>query len=83
MPAAPAVTQVLPAPVAEKIETVPERNLRVFQAEVLPKQLVALKGLVMGDGEVVLLCYRDDEDDLRYWHPLDTGFAGRRPLEDL
>lgn len=35
------------------------------------------------DGEVVLLCYRDDEDDLRYWHALDTGFAGRRPLDEL
>ena len=34
-------------------------------------------------GEVVLLCYRDDEDDLRWWHPLDAGFAGRRPLADL
>ena len=35
------------------------------------------------DGEVVLLCYRDDEDDLRYWHPIETGFAGRRPLSEL
>lgn len=35
------------------------------------------------DGEIVLLCYRDDEEDLRYWHPLDAGFAGRRPIEEL
>jgi hypothetical protein len=35
------------------------------------------------NGDVVLLCYRDDEDDLRYWHPVDTGFAGRRPLSEL
>lgn len=35
------------------------------------------------DGEIVLLCYRDDEDDLKYWHPLDVGFAGRRPLTEL
>lgn len=35
------------------------------------------------DGEVVLLCYRDDEDDLLYWHPIESGFAGRRPLEEL
>jgi hypothetical protein len=35
------------------------------------------------DGEVVLLCYRDDEDTIRYWHPLATGFAGRRPLAEL
>lgn len=35
------------------------------------------------DGSVVLLCYRDDEPDLAYWHPLDTGFSGRRPLDEL
>ena len=35
------------------------------------------------DGTIVLLCYRDDEADLGYWHPLDTGFAGRRPLSEL
>lgn len=35
------------------------------------------------DGSIVLLCYRDDEDELRFWHPLDTGFAGRRPLSEL
>lgn len=35
------------------------------------------------DGELVLLCYRDDEADLAYWHPLDAGFGGRRPLRDL
>jgi hypothetical protein len=34
-------------------------------------------------GEIVLLCYRDDEDRLGWWHPLETGFAGRRPLDEL
>lgn len=34
-------------------------------------------------GEIVLLCYRDDEPSLDWWHPLDTGFAGRRPLEEF
>lgn len=35
------------------------------------------------NGDVVLLCYRDDEDDVQYWHPMDAGFAGRRPLDEL
>ena len=35
------------------------------------------------DGQVVLLCYRDDEPTLAWWHPVDTGFAGRRPLDEL
>ncbi|HUR68359.1 MAG TPA: DUF2203 domain-containing protein [Candidatus Thermoplasmatota archaeon] len=35
------------------------------------------------NGELVLLCYRDDEDAIRFWHPLVGGFAGRRPLAEL
>lgn len=35
------------------------------------------------DGRTVLLCYRDDEDTIRYWHPLDTGFSGRKPIDEL
>jgi len=32
------------------------------------------------EGETVLLCWRLDEDEIRYWHTPDDGFAGRRPL---
>ncbi len=32
------------------------------------------------EGEVVLLCYELGEEDICYWHPLDTGYAGRQPL---
>ena len=32
------------------------------------------------DGERVYLCWRLGEDRVGHWHPLDTGFAGRRPL---
>ena len=31
-------------------------------------------------GETVLLCWRLGEDEIRYWHTLDGGFAGRRAL---
>lgn len=31
-------------------------------------------------GETVLLCWHVGEDDLRFWHGLDEGFAGRKPL---
>jgi hypothetical protein len=30
--------------------------------------------------ETVLLCWKLGEDEVRYWHTLDGGFAGRRPL---
>ena len=32
------------------------------------------------DGEVVFLCYLLGEEDLRYWHRVEDGFAGRQPL---
>ena len=30
--------------------------------------------------EDVLLCWKLGEDDIRYWHGVDEGFAGRKPL---
>ncbi len=32
------------------------------------------------DGVVVLLCYELDETELAYWHPVETGYAGRQPI---
>jgi hypothetical protein len=34
----------------------------------------------LGDGRVVHLCWTKDEETVRYWHPTDTGYAGRQPL---
>jgi len=35
-------------------------------------------------GETVLLCWKVGEDEIRYWHTVEDGFAGRRelPLDD-
>lgn len=32
------------------------------------------------DGEAVLLCFQLGEAEVAWWHPPETGFAGRRPL---
>jgi hypothetical protein len=32
------------------------------------------------EGEEVLLCWKLGEDDIRYWHGVEEGFAGRKPL---
>lgn len=32
------------------------------------------------DGETVFLCWRSDETELGWYHPLDTGYQGRTPL---
>jgi hypothetical protein len=34
-------------------------------------------------GETVLLCWKLGEDEIRYWHRVEDGFAGRRPVEEL
>jgi hypothetical protein len=33
------------------------------------------------DGREVFLCWELGEDEIAYWHELDTGFGGRQPLE--
>jgi len=31
-------------------------------------------------GKEVFLCWEKDEDDIEFWHDIDSGFAGREPL---
>jgi hypothetical protein len=33
------------------------------------------------DGVEVYLCWRVGEPDVAHWHPMDTGVAGRQPLD--
>jgi hypothetical protein len=32
------------------------------------------------EDRVVYLCWKEDEPDIAFWHEIDTGYAGRRPL---
>jgi hypothetical protein len=34
------------------------------------------------DGVEVYLCWRYGEPRVGFWHPVETGFAGRQPLEE-
>ncbi len=34
-------------------------------------------------GETVYLCWRAGETRIHSWHPVNQGFAGRKPLPDL
>lgn len=34
------------------------------------------------DGRIVFLCWKPDEEQIGWWHEVDTGFAGRLPLAD-
>ena len=32
------------------------------------------------DGREVFLCWEEGEDEIGFWHDLDAGYGGRRPL---
>jgi hypothetical protein len=34
------------------------------------------------EGTEVYLCWQEGEEEIGFWHEPDTGFAGRRPLDD-
>lgn len=31
----------------------------------------------------IWLCWKEDEDDIYYWHEINEGFAGRKPIEEI
>jgi hypothetical protein len=56
---------------------------RIQAAGVLVKDLD--QGLLdfpaLREGEEILLCWQVGEDEIRFWHGREEGFAGRKPLE--
>ncbi len=54
------------------------------EAEVVLRDLD--RGLVdfpsLRDGREVYLCWEEGEDEIGFWHELDSGFAGRQALAD-
>jgi hypothetical protein len=47
----------------------------------IPDGLVDFPALV--NGRQVCLCWKLGEDEVGFWHELDAGFGGRRPLVEL
>lgn len=58
-------------------------EVRFLGAEVKDIDLGLIDFRHQRGGEVVYLCWRLGEDRIAYWHDLKTGFAGRRPIEEL
>ena len=58
--------------------TVDELVERGVQVKDLDEGLVDFPAL--RHGETVLLCWKLGEDEIAFWHTVDAGFAGRRPL---
>ncbi|MDB4907822.1 MAG: hypothetical protein JWO05_2606 [Gemmatimonadetes bacterium] len=65
------------------------RDLDAFQRE-LADLGIELKDRRLGlidfpserDGRGILLCWRLGEPEVRYWHDVDSGYAGRQLLEE-
>ena len=66
----------------ELARTIDELNERGVQVKDVDEGLIDFPAL--RHGETVLLCWRLGEDEIRYWHSVEDGFAGRRelPLDD-
>src|SRR5262245_57904039 len=58
------------------LERLAELGVQVKDAEVGLLDFPALR-----DGEDVLLCWRVGEEAVEWWHGLDEGFAGRKPID--
>jgi hypothetical protein len=63
--------------IAECVRTLDEAGVQVKSLE---------EGLLdfpsVRDGEDIYLCWQVGEDRVAFWHGLDEGFAGRKPLDD-
>jgi hypothetical protein len=50
------------------------------QVKDLDRGLIDFPALHPASGETVLLCWHLGEPEVEYWHGLEEGFAGRKPL---
>jgi hypothetical protein len=58
-----------------------EFHRREIQIKDLERGLIDFPALVAG--KEVFLCWEQDEEDIEFWHDLDSGYAGRERLEGL
>jgi hypothetical protein len=71
----------------EYVEAVSHLMLLIHQVKDMGVILKdAEKGLCdfpyMRQGKVVYLCWQLGEERIEYWHDIETGFAGREPLDE-
>ena len=63
------------AAIADCVERIDEAGAQIKSLEEGLLDFPARRG-----DELVLLCWKLGEDEIRYWHGVDEGFAGRKPL---
>jgi len=74
--------KVFPLEMERLVKLVAELNELGVQVKELNAGLIDFPAL-RTNGEEVLLCYRLPEAEIGFWHTLDGGFAGRRPLNQF
>ena len=77
----------------ERLNQLQEKQMEAFEKSLgqLNSMGAQLKDLDAGlvdfftarGDELVYLCWKDGEDEIRHWHDLESGFAGRRPLAEF
>ena len=55
-----------------------EFQSREIMIKDLERGLIDFPALI--GGREVFLCWEKDEEDIEFWHDIDSGFAGREPL---
>ena len=38
---------------------------------------------LLEDGKEIYLCWMQGEQEIAFWHEIETGFSGRRPINEL
>jgi hypothetical protein len=66
----------------ERVQTLLD-ELRFLGAEVKDLDEGLLDFRTRREGETVYLCWKVGEERIAFWHDLASGFAGRRPVEEL
>jgi hypothetical protein len=56
--------------------------IQAYGAELKDPATGLLDFLAMREGVEVYLCWRYGEPRVGFWHPLETGIAGRQPLDE-
>ncbi len=72
---------------AERDKALQETKDAVAEIEAIGVQVKDLeKGLLdfpcLMDGKTVLLCWKQGESEIGFWHSAEDGFAGRKPLDE-
>ena len=59
-------------------EVLGEFQRRQIQIKDVERGLIDFPAVIAG--KEVFLCWEQDEEDIEFWHDLDSGYAGREPL---